>query len=95
MKVKKDIVNYLEITKNGLDFPGGSDYKESACNAGDLGSIPGLEGFPGGGHGYPLQHFYMENSQEQRSLAGYSPWGHKQSDMTEYKTQHCTARMAH
>ena len=95
MEVKKDIVNYLEITKNGLDFPGGSDYKESTCNAGDLGSIPGLEGFSGGGHGYPLQHFYMENSQEQRSLAGYSPWGHKESDMTEYKTQHCTARTAH
>ena len=45
MEVKKDIVNYLEITKNGLDFPGGSDYEESTCNAGDLGSIPGLEGF--------------------------------------------------
>ena len=35
--------------------PGGSDGKESACNAGDLGSIPGLERSPGGGHGNPLQ----------------------------------------
>ena len=60
MKVKKYMVNYLEITKNGPDFPGGSDYKEFACNAGDLGLIPRLGGFPGGGHGYPLQHFYME-----------------------------------
>ena len=36
-------------------FPGGSDGKESACNAGDLGSIPGLGTSPGGGHGNPLQ----------------------------------------
>ena len=35
-------------------FPGGSDGKESACNAGDLGSIPGLESSPAGGHGSPL-----------------------------------------
>ena len=37
-----------------LGFPGGSDGKESACNAGDLGLIPGLGRPPGGGHGYPL-----------------------------------------
>ena len=37
-------------------FPGGSDGKESACNAGDLGSIPGLGRSPGEGHGYPLQY---------------------------------------
>ena len=61
MKVKKYIVNYLEITKNGPDFPGGSDYKEFACNAGDLGLIPRLGGFPGGGHGYPLQHSGLES----------------------------------
>ena len=36
-----------------LDFPGGSAGKESTCNAGDLGSIPGLGKFPGGGKGYP------------------------------------------
>ena len=38
-----------------MGFPGGLDGKESACNSGDLGSIPGLERFPGGGHGNPLQ----------------------------------------
>ena len=38
-----------------LGFPGGSDGKESACIAGDLGSIPGLGSPPGGGHGKPLQ----------------------------------------
>ena len=37
-----------------LGFPGGSDSKESACNVGDLGSIPWLGRFPGGGHGNPL-----------------------------------------
>ena len=37
-----------------LDFPGGSDGKESACNAGDLDSIPGLGRAPGEGKGYPL-----------------------------------------
>ena len=37
-----------------LGFPGGSDGKESACNVGDLGSIPGLGRSPGGGHGNPL-----------------------------------------
>ena len=42
-------------------FPGGSDDKETACNAGDLGSIPGLGRCPGGGHGNPLQYFCIEN----------------------------------
>ena len=66
-----------------MDFPSGSDGKESACNAGDLGLIPGLGRFPGGGHDNPLQYSSLENPHGQRSLAGYSPWGHKQSDTTE------------
>ena len=44
-----------------LGFPGGSDGKESACNVGDLGSIPGLGRPPGGGHGNPLQYYGLEN----------------------------------
>ena len=47
-----------------LGFPGGSDGKESACNAGDIGdanSIPGLVRSPGEGHGNPLQYSYLEN----------------------------------
>ena len=44
-----------------MDFPGGSDSKESAFNAGGLGSIPGLGRFPGGGHGNPLQYSGLEN----------------------------------
>ena len=44
-----------------LGFSGGSDSKESACNAGELGSILGLERSPGGGHGNPLQCSCLEN----------------------------------
>ena len=42
-------------------FPGGSAGKESACNAGDLGWIPGLVSSPGGGHCNPLQYSGLEN----------------------------------
>ena len=42
-------------------FPGGSGGKESACNAGNWGSIPGSGRSPGEGHGSPLQYSYMEN----------------------------------
>ena len=61
----------------------GSDGKESACNEGDLDSIPGLEISPGKGNGYPLQYSYLKNPHGQKSLVGYSPWSHKESDMTE------------
>ena len=44
-----------------LDFPGGSDSKESTCNVGDLGSVPGLGRSPGERNGYPLQYFCLEN----------------------------------
>ena len=53
-----------------MGFPGGSDDKESACNVGDLGLIPGLGGFPGRGHGNPLQYSCLEKPHRQRSLAG-------------------------
>ena len=48
----------------GKGFPGGSAGKGSACNAGDLGSIPGLGRSPGEGNGYPLQYFGLENSMD-------------------------------
>ena len=66
-----------------LGLPDGSDGKESSCNVGYLGSIPGLGRSPGGGHGNPLQYSCLENPHGQRTLAGYSPWGHKVSDMTD------------
>ena len=47
-----------------MDFPGGSDGKESTCNAGDLGLVPGLGRSPGEGHGYPLQYTGLENSMD-------------------------------
>ena len=57
-------------------FPGGSDSKESSCSVGDLGLIPRLGRSPAGGRDNPLQDSCLENPREQRSLVGYSPWGH-------------------
>ena len=65
-----------------MGFPGGSDGKESICNEGDLSSAPELGRSPGGGHGNPLQDSCLKNPHE-RSLMGYSPQGHKESDTTE------------
>ena len=53
----------ITLTLHG--FPGGSDGKESACNVGDLGSVPGLGRSPGGGYGRLLQYSF---------LPGESPW---------------------
>jgi len=60
--------------------------KESACNGGDVGVIPGLGRFPWGRKLRPTPVFLPGKSRGQRSLAGYSPWGHKGSDTTEDKT---------
>ena len=65
---------------DSLIFPGDSDGKESACNVGDLGSIPELETSLGGGYGKPLQYSCLKNSREERSLMGYSEWSHKELD---------------
>ena len=64
---------HLQFNSTFPDIPSGSDGKESACKAGDPGSIPGLGRSPGGGHGNPLQYSFLENPHGQRSLAGYSP----------------------
>ena len=75
-------VNAEEIRANSLSFekiggfPGGSAGEESTCNAGDLGSIPGLGRSPGEGKGYPFQYSGLENSMD-------CPWGHKEFDTTE------------
>ena len=58
-KTKKEITDHfacglLDTPKCFSGFPGGSDGKESACNEGDQGLIPGLGRFPAGGHGNPL-----------------------------------------
>ena len=71
-----------------LGFPGGSVGKEP--RVGDLGSIPGLGHSPEGGHGNPLQDSCLENPHGQRSLAGCSPRGCKESDMTKrLRTAQC------
>ena len=66
-----------------VGFRGGSDSKKSSCNAEDLGLIPGLGRSLGGGQGNPLQRSCLENPHGQRNLAGYSPWGCKESDVTK------------
>ena len=66
-----------------LGFLGSSAGKESTCNGQDLGSIPGLGRSLGGGYRNPLQYSCLGNPHGQRSLAGYSPWGHKELDTTE------------
>ena len=58
----------LGCSSKARGFPGGSAGKESACNAGDLGSIPGLGRSAGEGHGNPLQYCCLENLMERR------PW---------------------
>ena len=57
-------------------FPSGSEGKESACNAGDMGLIPGSRRSPEKENGYPTPVFLPGESHGQRSLAGYSLWGH-------------------
>ena len=77
-----------------MGVPGGYDRKESTCNAGDLGSIPVLGRSPGGSSVFlplqstPFQYSCLENPHGQRSLAGYSPWACKESDMTERQSTH-------
>ena len=64
-------------------FPGGSDSKESACSAGDLGLIPGLGRSPGEREWLPTLVFLPGEFHGQRRLEGYNPWGRKESDTTE------------
>ena len=67
-------------------FPDSSVGKESACNAGDPGSIPGLGRSPGEGIGYPLQYSGLENSKD-----CINPWGCKELDTTEQLSLHFTS----
>ena len=68
-EVAKSITSHREVIKlpatfRGLGFPSGSDGKESAYNARDQGSIPGLGRYPGEGNGNPLQYSCRENSRQ-------------------------------
>ena len=78
-----------------MGFPGSSDGEESACNVGDLDSVPGLGRSPGEGNGNPLLYSCLENLVTHSSVLAwripwteepgrlYSPWGHKESDTIE------------
>ena len=73
----------LSTLREMVGFPGGASGKEPACQCRrlkDAGLIHGLGRSPGGGHGNSLQSSCLENPHGQRSLAGYSPWGHKEPD---------------
>ena len=64
---------------------GSSDGKESACNVGDPGSIPGLERFPWRREWQPTPVFLPGESYGRRSLVGYGPWSRRESDMTKWR----------
>ena len=69
-----------------MGFLGGSAGKESACNPGDLGLIPGLGRSPGEGNSYPLHYSCLENLHKQRSLTERV----RQDGVTKHSTQHST-----
>ena len=76
------------------DFPRGSDGKASAYSAGDPGSIPVLGRSLGEGNGNPVQYSCLENSVDRGAWqAIYSPWGRKESDMTERLHFHFAKRL--
>ena len=68
-----------------VGFPGGSDGKESACNARDMRLIPGSGRSSGEGNGNPLQYSFLENSMD-RGAWQASLWDCKESDTTEQLT---------
>ena len=81
----KDICLENYYRDNGKEYSG-SYGKESACNAGDPGSVPGLGRSPGEGNGNPLQYPCLENPMDRGAWGGYNPWGHREPDTTERLT---------
>ena len=82
-------INYLKCNKFGrniwlnIGFPGGSDGKESACNAGDLSLIPESGRSPPEGNGYPLPYSCLENSMDRGAWQAIVHGITKELDMTE------------
>ena len=81
-------ISFVNVAQKG--FPGGSVSKESTCNVGDPGSIPGLGRSPGGGHHNPLQYSCLKNPYGQRSLAGYIQSMGSQRVRHNWVTKHST-----
>ena len=85
---QREILNHIIVVAQSpscvqlFTTPCGSAGKESACDAGHLGSSPGLGRPPGEGRVYPLQYSGLENPMD------YSPWGHKELDTTERPPSH-------
>ena len=73
-----------------MGFPSGLDGKESACNAGDPGSIPGLGRSPGEGNGYPLQYSCLGNSTDR---GAWWPTVHGLADLDT--TEQLSLRLLH
>ena len=63
-------------------FPGDSVVKNLPVNIEDAASIPGLERSSAEGNGNPVQYSYLRNPMDRGAWKGYSPWGHKESEMT-------------
>ena len=74
---------FKEYLPTGGGFLGGSESKESAFSAGDLGSIPGFGRSSGEGNGYPLQYSCLENSMDRGAWETIVPCGHQELDVTE------------
>ena len=85
MRVSSALFPILIASNAGCMYLYGSTSgKESTFNEGDVASIPGLRRSPGGGHGNSFQYSCLENPHGQWSLAGYSAWCHKESEMSEW-----------
>ena len=82
--IKESWKCFHELNSFRPGFPGGSEFKASACNAGDLGSIPELEGYPGEGNGYPLQYSCLENPLDRGAWRATVP------GVTKSQTRLCT-----
>ena len=76
----------LKHRQESIGFPEGSDGKESACNAGDLGWTPRSGRPPGEGDDNPLQYTCLENPTDRGARRGYRPWGRTELDRTEQLT---------
>ena len=86
LQKKKKKKKHIHVWRNKVGQFNQSKDNESACNAGDLSSIPGLGRSPGGRPGNPLQYSCLENPVDRGAWRAYSPQGRKESVTTEQLT---------
>ena len=82
-KLHAETAGVLFFFIHTFDLPGGSEGKESACNVGDPGLIPGLGRSPGEGNGNPLQYSCLEIPVDGGAWRATNSWGCKELDTTE------------